>query len=127
VHLRLCLTGRLNRIDWHPHGWFSSKHKSIAMEDKVGKIKPSPQTIEKAKYLLNRLSALTSTLTGLDGVLMLAQYSSPLIIALLLRLAKLKKDGGKNLLGLAGGIAAGAGGIGETRTVMRAFGMSPHM
>jgi len=95
------------------------------MEDKVEKIKPSPQTIERAKYLLNRLSALTSTLTGLDGVLMLAQYSSPLIIALLLRLAKLKKDGGKNLLGLAGGIAAGAGGIGETRTVMRAFGMSP--
>jgi len=103
---------------------YLSKHTQTAMEDKVEKIKPSPQTVERAKYLLNRLSALTSTLTGLDGVLMLAQYSSPLIIALLLRLAKLKKDGGKNLLGLAGGIAAGAGGIGETRTVMRAFGMS---
>jgi len=103
---------------------YLSKYTQTIMEDKVEKIKPSPQTMERAKYLLNRLSALTSTLTGLDGVLMLAQYSSPLIIALLLRLAKLKKDGGKNLLGLAGGIAAGAGGIGETRTVMRAFGMS---
>jgi hypothetical protein len=124
-HVTLCLTGRLNRLDFNLYVCLSFvKAHSTAMEDKVEKIKPSHQTIEKAKYLLNRLSALTSTLTGLDGVLMLAQYSSPLIIALLLRLAKLKKDGGKNLLGLAGGIAAGAGGIGETRTVMRAFGMS---
>jgi hypothetical protein len=94
-------------------------------DDKLAKVTPSPRTMEKAKYLLNRLSALTSTLTGLDGVLMLAQYSSPLIIALLLRLAKLKKDGGKNLLGLAGGIAAGAGSLGDARTVMRAFGTWP--
>jgi hypothetical protein len=93
-------------------------------DDKLAKVIPSQATMDRVKYLLNRLSALTSTLTGLDGVLMLAQYSSPLVIALLLRLAKLKKDGGKSLLSLAGGIAAGAGGIGETRTVMRAFGIS---
>jgi len=91
-------------------------------DDKLAKVVPSKATMDKAKYLLNRLSALTSTLTGLDGVLMLAQYSSPLVIALLLRLAKMKKEGGKGLLQLAGGLAVGAGSIGDARTVMRAFG-----
>jgi hypothetical protein len=84
----------------------------------------APTASQKAQYILNRLSKVTSTLTGLDGALMLAQYSSPLVIALLLRLAKLRRDGGKSLIGLAGGLASGAGSIGEARTVMRAFGQS---
>jgi hypothetical protein len=76
--------------------------------------------------LLNRLSAITSTLTGLDGALMLAQYSTPVIIALLLRLSKLKKTGlpSPRLLRLVQGLASAGGGIGDARTVMRAFGMS---
>lgn len=80
-------------------------------------------TAPKVKRLLARLSAMTSTLTGLDGAIMLAQYSSPLVIAVLLRLAKYRKDGGKGLRGVAEGIARGALGMGEARTVMRAFGM----
>lgn len=78
----------------------------------------------KLKKILARMSAVTSTLTGLDGAIMLAQYSSPLVIALLLRLARYRKDGGKSLRGVAEGIARGAGGMGEARTVMRAFGTS---
>lgn len=94
------------------------------MDDKPAQTQARATSLAKAKYLLARLSALTSTLTGLDGALMLAQYSSPLIIALLLRLAKLRKDGGKGLLGLAGGLAIAGASIGDARTVMRAFGMA---
>jgi hypothetical protein len=92
------------------------------MDDKPAQTQARATNVAKAKYLLARLSALTSTLTGLDGALMLAQYSSPLIIALLLRLAKLRKDGGRELLGLAGGLAVAGASIGDARTVMRAFG-----
>jgi hypothetical protein len=76
--------------------------------------------------LLNRLSAITSTLTGLDGALMLAQYSTPVIIALLLKLSKLKKTGlpSPRLVRLVQGLASAGRGIGDARTVMRAFGMS---
>lgn len=77
-----------------------------------------------AKRVLARLSALTSTLSGLDGAIMLAQYSSPLVIALLLRLAKYRSDGGKGLRGVAMGLAKGAAGMSEARTIMRAFGTS---
>jgi len=94
------------------------------MDDKPAQTQARATSLAKARYLLARLSALTSTLTGLDGALMLAQYSSPLIIALLLRLAKLRKDGGKGFLGLAGGLAIAGSSIGDARTVMRAFGMS---
>jgi hypothetical protein len=86
----------------------------------------------KAMAILNRLSAVTSTLTGLDGALMLAQYSTPIVIALLLRLSKLRnrtKGGivGVRTMGLVEGLAAAGGGIGDARTVMRAFGMFPIM
>lgn len=89
------------------------------------KAQESSMTGPKLKRVLARLSAVTSTLTGLDGAIMLAQYSSPLVIALLLRLAKYRKDGGVRLLGVAQGIARGAGGMSEARTIMRAFGTFP--
>ncbi|ORY35488.1 hypothetical protein BCR39DRAFT_461593 [Naematelia encephala] len=94
--------------------------------------------------LLARLTKLTSTIPGLDASLMLAQYSSPIVIALLLRLAKfranhprlslqmsragavgVKVDGGFGLVKLAEGWARAAGSIGDARVIMRAFGLLP--
>lgn len=93
--------------------------------EKASKDTPAPASTEaQLKRVLARLSAVTSTLTGLDGAIMLAQYSSPLIIALLLRLAKYRHDGGKGLRRIAEGLARGAGGMSEARTIMRAFGES---
>lgn len=92
------------------------------------------------KLLLARLSRLTSTIPGLDASLMLAQYSSPLVIALLLRLAAFKArhpkvtlvsgagkrtltvNGGFGLAKIADGWGNAAGSIGDARVVMRAFG-----
>ncbi|KIR54812.1 hypothetical protein I315_02694 [Cryptococcus gattii Ru294] len=94
------------------------------------------------KLLLARLSRLTSTIPGLDASLMLAQYSSPLVIALLLRLAAFKArhpkvtlvsgagkrtltvNGGFGLAKIADGWGNAAGSIGDARVVMRAFGSS---
>lgn len=93
--------------------------------EKASTNKKAPATMDvRLKRVLARLSALTSTLNGLDGAIMLAQYSSPLIIALLLRLAKYRHDGGKGLRQIAEGLAKGAGGMSEARTIMRAFGTS---
>ncbi|XAO26054.1 hypothetical protein I312_104888 [Cryptococcus bacillisporus CA1280] len=95
------------------------------------------------KLLLARLSRLTSTIPGLDASLMLAQYSSPLVIALLLRLAAFKArhpkvtlasgagkrtltvNGGFGLAKIADGWGNAAGSIGDARVVMRAFGLLP--
>lgn len=96
------------------------------MQNPSTKQSESARTDVQLKRVLARLSALTSTLNGLDGAIMLAQYSSPLIIALLLRLAKYRHDGGKGLRQIAEGLAKGAGGMSEARTIMRAFGTSPY-
>ncbi|KAK6910789.1 hypothetical protein I203_104822 [Kwoniella mangroviensis CBS 8507] len=86
-----------------------------------------------ARQLLAGLTKLTSTYSGLDASLMLVQYSSPLVIALLLRLAALKtrigirgKGGsGFGLRQLAEGWGKMGGSIGEARVVFRAFGLLP--
>ncbi|WVQ68386.1 uncharacterized protein L199_006594 [Kwoniella botswanensis] len=91
---------------------------------------PSSST---ARQLLARLTKLTSTYSGLDASLMLVQYSSPLVIALLLRLAALKTriglrgKGGSafGLRQLAEGWGKMGGSIGEARVVFRAFGLLP--
>ncbi|WVR09493.1 hypothetical protein IAU60_006561 [Kwoniella sp. DSM 27419] len=86
--------------------------------------------------LLHRLTKLTATLPGLDASLMLVQYSSPLVITLLLRLAALRaryplfklgrgKPGAFGLVKLAEGWGKAAGGIGDARVIMRAFGLLP--
>ncbi|KAK8854683.1 hypothetical protein IAR55_003422 [Kwoniella newhampshirensis] len=89
--------------------------------------------------LLSRLTRLTSTIPGLDASLMLAQYSSPLVIALLLRLASFQaryprltlavggksSPGGFGLVKLAEGWGRAAGSISDARVIMRAFGLLP--
>ncbi|WVW85486.1 hypothetical protein I302_107524 [Kwoniella bestiolae CBS 10118] len=96
----------------------------------------SPASSLTPRQLLIRLTKLTSTYSGLDASLMLIQYSSPLVIALLLRLAALKtrfggrsvRNGGKGGFGLrqlAEGWGKMGGGIGEARVVFRAFGLLP--
>jgi len=83
------------------------------------------------KVLLARLTKLTQTIPGLDASLMLAQYSSPLVIAFLLGLAKFhaahprmntKGPAGAGLLSLAEGWGKAAVSIGDARVIMRAFG-----
>ncbi|KAK4684409.1 hypothetical protein P7C73_g5772, partial [Tremellales sp. Uapishka_1] len=95
------------------------------------------KAIASPRALLARLVKLTSTIPGLDASLMLAQYSSPLIITLLLRLAQFraahprirmgggKASGGFGLVKLAEGWAKAAGSIGDARVIMRAFGLLP--
>lgn len=60
---------------------------------------------------------------------MLAQYSAPLIIAILLRIARLRNAypaktvvNGSGLVRLADGWGKAAGSIGDARVIMRAFG-----
>ncbi len=86
------------------------------------------------KVLLARLTKLTSTIPGLDASLMLAQYSSPLVIAFLLGLARFRQAhprlstkgyNGNGLIKLAEGWAKAAGSIGDARVIMRAFGQPP--
>ena len=85
------------------------------------------------QLLLARLNGLTSTLPGLDASLMLAQYSSPIVITLLLSLARLraassrtntKAAGGAGLIALAEGWGNAAASIGDARVIMRAAGQS---
>ncbi|ODN83686.1 hypothetical protein L202_01782 [Cryptococcus amylolentus CBS 6039] len=105
--------------------------------------KPSRSILNDPKHLLARLTRLESTIPGLDATLMLAQYSSPLIITLLLKLASirarhpkvkfsqaagqgiLKVDRGYGLVQLAEGWGRAGGSIGDARVIMRAFGMLP--
>lgn len=91
--------------------------------------------------MLARVMKLTSTKEGLDASLMMAQYSSPLVIAFLLSLARFRAshphlafslrgkggvagDGGQSLVRMSEGIAKAAGSIGDARVIMRAFGES---
>ena len=88
------------------------------------------------RVLLARLTKLTSTIPGLDASLMLAQYTSPIVITLLISLAKFrtshprlrmrlgggKGDGAASLVKLAEGWGKAAGSIGDARVIMRAFG-----
>ncbi|EIW68358.1 hypothetical protein TREMEDRAFT_32090 [Tremella mesenterica DSM 1558] len=93
-------------------------------------------------HLLARLTRLTSTISGLDASLMLAQYSSPFVIAILLRLARFRadhprvrmtvaakrevvSDRGMALTRLAEGWGRAAGSIADARVIMRAFGLLP--
>ncbi|OCF31528.1 hypothetical protein I317_02137 [Kwoniella heveanensis CBS 569] len=105
-----------------------------------------PSLSTRSRVLLARLTKLTSTLPGLDASLMLFQYSSPLVIALLLRLATLKSrynllrgkrgvvagagagagiKGGFGLVQLAEGWGTAALSVSEARVIMRAFGLLP--
>ena len=89
------------------------------------------------KTILVRLSKMTGSLGGLDACVMLAQYSSPLVIALLLRLGRLKASlrslpGGNSVIGagasdqgslqMAKGLGNVAASLTDARAVMRAFG-----
>jgi hypothetical protein len=79
---------------------------------------------------LPRLSAYLATLPGLDHSLMLIQYSTPVVIALLIRIAKLraKLSSTKSVVGvprLTTGLAALGASVGEARVVMRLFGLVP--
>nr|XP_018261609.1 uncharacterized protein I303_06049 [Kwoniella dejecticola CBS 10117]OBR83767.1 hypothetical protein I303_06049 [Kwoniella dejecticola CBS 10117] len=100
--------------------------------------KSASKPLSSPTYLLSRLTKLTSTYSGLDASLMLVQYSSPLIITLLLQLAALNSkirdryrhvNGNKNakfgLVQLAEGWGKMGGSIGEARVIFRAFGLLP--
>jgi hypothetical protein len=78
---------------------------------------------------------MTGTLPGLDATLMVAQYTSPLVVALLLKIAKLRTEvrvnpaavGGSkvsSLVEIAAGWARVGGSIGDARVIMRAAGRS---
>lgn len=101
------------------------------------------QQVQKAQAALPRLAKLTGSLPGLDASLMVVQYSSPAVIAVLMGLASLKdkypalrlslrRSGEKGLVGGAGlrllAVAWGRVGlsIGDARVIMRAFGTSHH-
>ena len=95
-------------------------------------VKPSP-----AREILARITRMAGTIGGLDATLMMAQYTSPLVIALLLKLAQLRarmqvrfsisgaklSGGGAGLVALAEGWGQAAGSVGEARTIMRLVGM----
>jgi hypothetical protein len=83
------------------------------------------------KILLDRLTRMVSKTSGLSAVFMLAQYSSPLIVSLLLRLAAIRSrrnaDAAKGLVRAAEGWTKVAAGAAEARVVMRSFGTSRHL
>ncbi|GFZ50830.1 hypothetical protein JCM24511_08588 [Saitozyma sp. JCM 24511] len=101
----------------------------------------SPSPFSSPQLRLARLTRLTSTIPGLDASLMLAQYTSPLIVALLLRLARFRaahphlrfglrgrgsvKGGGEGLVRLAEGWGRAAASVADARVIMRAFGLLP--
>lgn len=79
--------------------------------------------------IVNRLSALTSTVSGADAALMVPQYSAPIVIYLLLKLARLRAfrfqlspARQQSIVAFARGLGAGAAGLSEARTIMRFFG-----
>lgn len=93
---------------------------------------PSDATLRQK---LGQLSRMTGTLPGLDATLMVAQYTSPLVVALLLKIAKLRTEvrvnpaavGGSkvsSLVEIAAGWARVGGSIGDARVIMRAAGRS---
>jgi hypothetical protein len=77
---------------------------------------------------LPRLAAYLATLPGLDHSLMLIQYSTPVVIALLLRLARLRARFTSSKVtppGVTKGLAALGASIGEARVIMRIWGLVP--
>lgn len=103
----------------------------------------SKSQLAQIQALLPRLAKLTGSLPGLDASLMLVQYSSPAVIAVLLGLASLRDKypalrvslrsdaakspatGGASLRLLAAAWAKVGGSIGDARVIMRAFGAFP--
>lgn len=81
---------------------------------------------QNARALIDRLVKLTSTIPGLDSSLMVFQYSSPVIVALLLRLAKIRQSSSPKdatgLVGVAAGVTKAAASVSDARVIMRAFG-----
>ena len=86
----------------------------------------TPRTTLSAQAILARLVRLTSKSSGLSAILLLQQYSSPLVINALLYLsnlrAKHRPGGGKNLAKAAEGWGKVAASVSETRIVMRLAG-----
>lgn len=78
------------------------------------------------QVLLNRLVRMTSKTSGLSAIFMLAQYSSPLVVSLLLKLAEIRSrrsaTAGKDLVRMAAGWTKVADGAADARIVMRSFG-----
>lgn len=78
------------------------------------------------EILLSRLIKMTSKTSGLSAVFMLAQYSSPLVVGLLLALARIRArrvaGGGSSLRNMAQGWTSVSTGAAEARVVMRTFG-----
>jgi hypothetical protein len=100
-----------------------------------------PQVSSQIQAALPRLAKLTGSLPGLDASLMVVQYSSPAVIAVLMGLGSLrdkypalqlslrqagekKAIGGARLRSLAAAWARVGGSIGDARVIMRAFGTS---
>lgn len=97
-------------------------------------------SFQQIQALLPRLAKLTGSLPGLDASLMLVQYSSPAVIALLMIMAKIRDrypavlfslrggkqsiTGGTSLRLLGEAWAKVGGSIGDARIIMRAFGQS---
>ena len=67
----------------------------------------------KHEALIARLARMTGSLGGLESIMMAGQYSAPIIISLLLALAKLR-DTYPRLRAGAGGKALGAGAAGAS-------------
>lgn len=101
------------------------------------------QPLQQIQAVLPRLAKLTGSLPGLDASLMLVQYSTPAVIAVLMGLASFRDKYPALRLSLRRaaaekGVAVGTGGaglrllaaawarvglsIGDARVIMRAFG-----
>ena len=80
------------------------------------------------KALLNRLGRMTASTAGLDAIFKTVDYSSPLVIATLLSLAKLsaqlKAGSGMSLAKKAVGWTKAVDSVKETRLIIRAAGTS---
>jgi len=78
------------------------------------------------EILLSRLIRMTAKTSGLSAVFMLAQYSSPLVVGLLLALARIRAryavGGGRSLRNMAQGWGNVSAGAAEARVVMRTAG-----
>jgi hypothetical protein len=99
----------------------------------------SKSQLAQVQAVLPRVAKLTGSLPGLDASLMVVQYSSPAVIAVLMGLASLRDkypalrlslrnagekslSGGLRLRSLAAAWARVGGSIGDARVIMRAFG-----
>ena len=79
------------------------------------------------RVFLDRLAKITSKTSGLSAIFMLAQYSSPLIVSVLLKLAEIRSRrsaiAGKGLVRMAEGWTKVSAGAADARVVMRSFGV----